>query len=368
MTPISALASIPPAEPAARPAAPAAASSDERGLWDRMWGKEGFSFGALLDIVNPLQHIPVVSTIYRAVTGDTIGPAPRMMGGAIFGGVVGLIASAADAAVEAITGKDTGSHVMAMLPEPDPVSQWASHDEKRGHRPQMAGLMNMPATDTMLASAADAGSSGTPSASPDSAPATPAGLSEVVADDVAPAANASSEAAQNSPLAANHPLNVPVRSAQMGAGGRQMPLAAKGRAGVIPANLPTPQNLAADPALLREMRQGGAAVQKPTGRIDTAIKGHRMVAPSAEVRADTNGDAPRGVPHWPDYAAQDPQAITFDAAARDHDDSGTSKPGAHRGGPAIPDVGPDFLMKMQQALDKYQAVRAAPAPSIDLSH
>jgi hypothetical protein len=147
-----------------------------------------------------------------------------------------------------------------------------------------------------------------------------------------------------------------------------MPLAAKGRAGVIPANLPTPQNLAADPALLREMRQGGAAVQKPTGRIDTAIKGHRMVAPSAEVRADTNGDAPRGVPHWPDYAAQDPQAITFDAAARDHDDSGTSKPGAHRGGPAIPDVGPDFLMKMQQALDKYQAVRAAPAPSIDLSH
>lgn len=368
MTPISALASIPPAEPAARPAPPANTPAEERGLWDRMWGKEGFSFGALLDIVNPLQHIPVVSTIYRAITGDTIGPAPRMAGGALFGGVVGLIASAADSAVEAITGKDTGRHVMAMLPEPDPVPQWAFHDERRDQRPQMAGLMNMPDTGTMLASATDAGGSGTPGASVGGEPSALAAPSDA-ADGAAPLANALSDSAQNAPLAANHPLNVPPRSAQMGAGGRHVPLAAKGRSGVIPANLPTPQNLAADPALLREMRQGGpAAVQKPTGRIDTAIKGHGLVASGSGTRANTNGGAPLGASTWPDYAAQNPQATTFDAETGDREDGGTSKPGARRGGSAIPEVGPDFLMKMRQALDKYRATRAAPAPSIDLSH
>lgn len=30
----------------------------------------------LLDIINPLQHIPVLNTIYRAATGDTIAPPP----------------------------------------------------------------------------------------------------------------------------------------------------------------------------------------------------------------------------------------------------------------------------------------------------
>ncbi|MBT5049270.1 MAG: hypothetical protein HOM58_12290 [Rhodospirillaceae bacterium] len=35
---------------------------------------KGFSFGDFLDIINPLQHIPVVSTIYRMVTEDEIGP------------------------------------------------------------------------------------------------------------------------------------------------------------------------------------------------------------------------------------------------------------------------------------------------------
>ena len=32
------------------------------------------SFSDLLDIINPLQQLPIVSTIYRAITGD---PSPR---------------------------------------------------------------------------------------------------------------------------------------------------------------------------------------------------------------------------------------------------------------------------------------------------
>src|SRR3546814_15608721 len=39
-----------------------------------LFGKAGFSFGDFLDIINPIQHIPIVPTIYRAITGDTSQP------------------------------------------------------------------------------------------------------------------------------------------------------------------------------------------------------------------------------------------------------------------------------------------------------
>ena len=45
---------------------------DQKPSQEQFWGKEGVSFDSLLDVVNPLQQLPVVSTIYRAVTGDTI--------------------------------------------------------------------------------------------------------------------------------------------------------------------------------------------------------------------------------------------------------------------------------------------------------
>ncbi|MEP4884867.1 MAG: hypothetical protein ABJ215_00715, partial [Alphaproteobacteria bacterium] len=41
---------------------------------------EGF-FSTLLDIVNPLQHIPLVSSLYREITGDEISPSARIVGG-----------------------------------------------------------------------------------------------------------------------------------------------------------------------------------------------------------------------------------------------------------------------------------------------
>ncbi len=79
--------------------------------------EEGFDFFDLLDFVNPLQHIPVVSTIYRAATGDEISPAARIVGGGIFGGIPGLISSAANAALEVATGQDVGEMAMSALEE-----------------------------------------------------------------------------------------------------------------------------------------------------------------------------------------------------------------------------------------------------------
>lgn len=78
-------------------------------------GDDELSFGDVLSILNPLQHIPVVSNIYRWVTGDTIKPAARVIGGALYGGPVGLVASALNAMVEQVKGGDIGAQVVAMI-------------------------------------------------------------------------------------------------------------------------------------------------------------------------------------------------------------------------------------------------------------
>jgi hypothetical protein len=68
------------------------------------FGNDGMTFGDLLDIINPLQHIPVLSTIYRALTGDEILPGARIVGCALFGGPIGLGVAVVNAAVEASAG------------------------------------------------------------------------------------------------------------------------------------------------------------------------------------------------------------------------------------------------------------------------
>ncbi|MBL8689909.1 MAG: hypothetical protein JNL04_12450 [Rhodospirillaceae bacterium] len=73
------------------------------------------SFKDLLAIINPLQHIPVVGTIYRAITGDQIAAMPSIIGGTIFGGPVGLALSLADNALKGETGKNVGETVVASL-------------------------------------------------------------------------------------------------------------------------------------------------------------------------------------------------------------------------------------------------------------
>ncbi|GHB18673.1 hypothetical protein GCM10007094_03060 [Pseudovibrio japonicus] len=59
---------------------------------------EPFSLGELLDIVNPLQHIPGVNTLYRAITGDEASVRSRVAGSSLYGmvggplGMAGLVA------------------------------------------------------------------------------------------------------------------------------------------------------------------------------------------------------------------------------------------------------------------------------------
>lgn len=65
--------------------------------------KESFGFADIIDMINPLQHIPVVSNLYQSATGDTIGAVAMIVGGAIFGGPLGALTSAGIVAYKAAT-------------------------------------------------------------------------------------------------------------------------------------------------------------------------------------------------------------------------------------------------------------------------
>lgn len=71
--------------------------------------------GDLLDVVNPLQHIPLVSAAYRNITGDAIRPEAQIAGDVLFGGPIGLVASLANQAIAHNTGRDISEHVLALF-------------------------------------------------------------------------------------------------------------------------------------------------------------------------------------------------------------------------------------------------------------
>jgi hypothetical protein len=73
---------------------------------------ERIGFEDVLKALNPLHHLPVVGTIYRAVTGETIQPAFRVLGGAAFGGVPGMLLAAVGALVEETA---PGAEALALL-------------------------------------------------------------------------------------------------------------------------------------------------------------------------------------------------------------------------------------------------------------
>jgi len=84
----------------------------------KWWSKDSFSFKDILDMINPLQHLPIISTLYRAWSGEGIGAVARVVGGAIYGragGIGSLVSSMVNAVIGAFTGKDVGERVYAAL-------------------------------------------------------------------------------------------------------------------------------------------------------------------------------------------------------------------------------------------------------------
>ncbi len=89
-------------------AAPSDGSTKKHGsFWDFIVG--------IFDILNPLEHIPVISTIYAKITGHKISPMARIAGDTLYGGPIGAAVGVANVVSEKETGKDLGENVMAMF-------------------------------------------------------------------------------------------------------------------------------------------------------------------------------------------------------------------------------------------------------------
>jgi len=75
------------------------------------FGSDGFTGEDLLDIINPLHHLPLIGMLYREVTGDTISPGARIVGGGLLGGPVGFVSGMVNVGIEKGTGRSVGQHL-----------------------------------------------------------------------------------------------------------------------------------------------------------------------------------------------------------------------------------------------------------------
>jgi hypothetical protein len=85
----------------------------------KFFGENGLDLGDLLDVINPLQHIPVISSIYRNLTGDEISPAARLAGGTLYGGPVGLVSAFVSGVVEDAADMTIGDVIVAAFSDED---------------------------------------------------------------------------------------------------------------------------------------------------------------------------------------------------------------------------------------------------------
>ncbi len=77
-------------------------------------GPDGeFGWDDFVDLINPLQHIPLVNLAYRAITGDEIHGAARLVDFA-FGPLAGA-STVADLAVRSLTGRSMAENGIAMV-------------------------------------------------------------------------------------------------------------------------------------------------------------------------------------------------------------------------------------------------------------
>src|SRR5258707_9667346 len=106
-----------------------------------LFGEEGFTFKDALDIINPLQQLPIIGSIYRELTGDTLKPGARLIGGAIYGlGITGVISAALNNAVEYETGKDLGGTALALAKGESLEQMQTAAAAKRGGSSQVASI------------------------------------------------------------------------------------------------------------------------------------------------------------------------------------------------------------------------------------
>jgi len=79
-------------------------------------------FGDIWDTINPLQHIPIVSSLYRMATGESITPEADILGSTIYGGPIGgaiaTVSEIGSSIGHAIFGGGSTTQTAAAAPSP----------------------------------------------------------------------------------------------------------------------------------------------------------------------------------------------------------------------------------------------------------
>lgn len=76
---------------------------------DQAQGTDETSLGFkdVLDLINPLEHLPIISNVYHAIVGEsTAKPAVKLVGDAVYGGPLGMLSGGVDAIIKQASGKD----------------------------------------------------------------------------------------------------------------------------------------------------------------------------------------------------------------------------------------------------------------------
>ncbi len=110
-----------------------AAIHGERLPTDAVSTNDDISFWDVLDIINPLQHIPFVSSLYQEITGDRMQSFSRILGDTLYGGVLGAASGITNEILADTTGHDLAGHVMALVtPEENDLinTQIAQNNQK----------------------------------------------------------------------------------------------------------------------------------------------------------------------------------------------------------------------------------------------
>ena len=103
------------ANPGTSAPASATGSSSTDGTQTASSSSMPFSFDDFVDVINPLQHLPIISTLYEHYANDPINTFPKIAGDTLYGGPLGLLSSVADTAFEKITGKSFGDTALAWV-------------------------------------------------------------------------------------------------------------------------------------------------------------------------------------------------------------------------------------------------------------
>lgn len=309
-----------------------------------LWGQKGFQFHDLLDAINPLQHLPVISTVYRWITGDTIGNIPRIVGDAIYGGIPGFVSGLFGVLLKEETGKDLGEHVVASLfgdPKSTPTIPAQAANQPELSTEQAAALTHAPVDASALAPLPTVAAASTPAPAATTtmqptAAATPA--SPPAAATPAPAAVAAATttpSTASAPVLPDHPPIPLARGVGMSFAGSAPP-----------------------PAITVSKDAAATAFMTQAAERQRQLLGAGTAPPPANGRVLSSRVVPLQLPpgSLPQMSSAPSRALSSVAPAA--------------GGP--PSNGPvDISQKMLDALDKYMALQkqntAARGAQVDVS-